>query len=205
MCIAPIGILNACDPRQAVLDAYEVTQVIDSGVGQDAGAAIAAAVAAAFLTDATPDSVIAASVADLRRGSEIPPLMHRALELAKAGRDYLLFRERFYERYLQPYVSNDPRESVPVALALFWLASGDAVRAVRYGANFGRDADTIATMAGAVGGALHGGSALPQEWVRAVTSVNPVDQRQLAEDLCRVVLTTISTAEERAGEITRLR
>ncbi|MGZ5432547.1 MAG: ADP-ribosylglycohydrolase family protein, partial [Thermoanaerobaculia bacterium] len=42
----------------------------------------------------------------------------------------------------------DARETVPVALSLFYLANGDPRQTILYGANFGRDADTIASMAG---------------------------------------------------------
>jgi hypothetical protein len=50
----------------------------------------------------------------------------------------------------------DSRETVPAAIALALLASGDPVTAVTYGANFGRDADTIACMAGYICGAFTG-------------------------------------------------
>jgi ADP-ribosylglycohydrolase len=45
---------------------------------------------------------------------------------------------------------------VPLTLALFLLADGEVERCVTYGANLGRDADTIASMAGAMAGALRG-------------------------------------------------
>jgi ADP-ribosylglycohydrolase len=48
---------------------------------------------------------------------------------------------------------------VPAALALSLLAKGDPETAIIYGANFGRDTDTIACMAGYICGAYAGLSA----------------------------------------------
>ena len=59
----------------------------------------------------------------------------------------------------------DPRESVAAALGIFLLADGDPVETILGCANFGRDADTIATIGGAIAGALRGASALPDDWV----------------------------------------
>ena len=80
----------------------------------------------------------------------------------------------------------DSRETVPLALALVWLADGDAQKAVEYGANFGRDADTIASMAGAVAGAMRGASALPQAWLDTLGS-QADKQRALADRMTRLV------------------
>ena len=57
------------------------------------------------------------------------------------------------------------QETVPCVLALFYLADGDPVKSIIYGANFGRDADTIATMVGSPCGAYKGVDGLRPEWV----------------------------------------
>ena len=51
---------------------------------------------------------------------------------------------------------------------------------ILYGANFGRDADTIASMAGALAGALHGASGLPGEWIAKIRASGRRDQAALA-------------------------
>ena len=68
MSISPMGIINACDPRRAVLETLDVASLIHNGASgfcRDAACAMAAAVAAAFLPDATPDTVIEAATAYL--------------------------------------------------------------------------------------------------------------------------------------------
>ena len=64
-------------------------------------------------------------------------------------------------------------------------------KAVVYGANFGRDADTIATMAGAVAGAFAGASALPRAWLDKL----PPEQEKLARDLAEAARKKAEEAE----------
>ena len=59
MCISPIGIINAGDPRRATLEAYEVTSLIHRGSPQDGALAMAARLPpAAFDPNADAESVI---------------------------------------------------------------------------------------------------------------------------------------------------
>ena len=84
------------------------------------------------------------------------PAIKAGVALATESDGYAAFREAFYERLLRPWPDRDerlstavdPRESVPAALGIFLLADGDPVETILGCANFGRDADTIATMAG---------------------------------------------------------
>jgi ADP-ribosylglycohydrolase len=50
-------------------------------------------------------------------------------------------------------------------------AQGEYVDAVLAGVNVGRDADTIAAMAGGIAGALHGAEAVPQRWRMRINRV----------------------------------
>jgi ADP-ribosylglycohydrolase len=191
MCISPLGIINPGNPRQAVLEAYEVASLIHHNFCRDAACSMAAAVAAAFAPDASVASVLDAAVAYL------PPrstrLMREAIAatLALAGEthDYESFRKRFYDERLLPGIAiADSRETVPVALALFYLAGGDPRQTIIFAANFGRDADTIASMAGAISGAFKGVSAFPPAWIEQATRENPRSQEKLAQELLDIVI-----------------
>jgi ADP-ribosylglycohydrolase len=92
----------------------------------------------------------------------------------------------------------DARETVPVALALFYLAQGDPQQTILFGANFGRDADTIASMAGALAGAFKGASAFPAPWLEKVEAENPRSQQALAEKLLDMVM---RRTEAMAGKV----
>jgi ADP-ribosylglycohydrolase len=190
MCISPIGIINAANPRQATLEAYDVASLIHHNFCRDAACAMAAAVAEAFNPAASVESILAAAVAYLppRSAAIMRGFIASTLEFARECGDYLRFRERFYaERLLPDIAIADARETVPVALALFGLAGGDPRQTIINGANFGRDADTIASMAGALAGAWRGASALPPAWVEKVKADSPRDHRALAGTLVGVI------------------
>lgn len=80
-------------------------------------------------------------------------LIETALELARSANDYFGFRTGYHQRFRRA-IACDSRETIPATLAICLLAGGDPWKAVTYGANFGRDADTIACMAGYVCGAF---------------------------------------------------
>ena len=65
--------------------------------------------------------------------------------------------------------------SVPAAFALLALTPHDPWRVCLAAADLGGDSDTIAAMAGAVGGALNGTAAFPPEAVTLVTTGNDLD------------------------------
>lgn len=52
--------------------------------------------------------------------------------------------------------------------------------------NYGRDCDSIATMSGAIAGALHGERAVPADWVRTVGEASRLDLHAPARDLADV-------------------
>lgn len=56
--------------------------------------------------------------------------------------------------------------SVPTALLAFLANPDDPAAAIRFAIRAGGDTDTIAAMAGALAGARHGATALPEPWVQ---------------------------------------
>ncbi len=192
MSIAPVGIVNAGHPRAAAAQAQELGSLIHTGdvaFCQDGAAAIAAAVAAGFAPDATIDSVLDAALRYLKpiSGTEVRTLIAEAIALAQSSGEYETFRSAYHERFRRP-IACDSRETVPATLALCWLAQGNPRDVIIYGANFGRDTDTIATMAGAICGALMGVDALPTPWVAKIQENSFGDQAQLAATLVAVAM-----------------
>lgn len=195
MCISPVGIVNACNPRQAALQAYNLASLIhvhDVGFCQDGAAAMAAAVAEAFRPAADIESVLEASTAYLQKvsGKDMLDRIAAAVSLARETNDFRAFTRALYDRADQFFcrITCDSRETIPLTLALFYLAGGDAERCVTYGANLGRDADTIASMCGAIGGALNGVEGIRPEWIAKVKQYSAVDQEELAAKLAGVAL-----------------
>jgi ADP-ribosylglycohydrolase len=191
MCISPMGIINAGNPRQAALETFETAALIHHNFARDGACSMAAATAEAFNPAASVDSILRASVEYLPAHSArlMRECIETTLALARDAGTYPAFRARYYsERILPGIAMPDARETVPVALSLFFLANGDPRQAVLYGANFGRDADTIASMAGALAGALHGASALPAEWVTKIRAGGRRDQAALTAMLVDITL-----------------
>jgi ADP-ribosylglycohydrolase len=183
MAIAPVGIVNAGNPRAAVAQAMEIASLIhvtNLAFCQDGAAAIAAAVAEALMPEATVDSVLKASTAYLKpwSGKEMLALVAAALELAGETGDYKVFRERYHDKFLQR-IACDSRETVPAALAIVHLAKGNPRLAASFGANFGRDADTVACMAAGICGALSGISPENAELIKRL----PVESQRAQADL----------------------
>ena len=71
-------------------------------------------------------------------------------------------------------------EAFALALACVQLACGEPIPAIVLAANLGRDADTIAAMAGALTGAWRGAEALPAEWRERCGTVHGVCIRATA-------------------------
>ena len=211
MCFSPVGIVNACNPRSAALQGYNLAALIhghDVGFCQDGAVAMAAGVAEAFRARATVASVVAATqdniIAD--SGAEMLDLIGRFLELAREDGDYEGFRERAYANAdtLFRRIGCDSRETVPVTVALFELAGGDVEKCVTYGANFGRDADTIASMCGALGGALNGVDGIRADWAEKAQRLTATDQQELAHDLVRTAVAKIRDRKAAISEFGKI-
>jgi ADP-ribosylglycohydrolase len=74
-------------------------------------------------------------------------------------------------------------ESVPAAFAVLAVYPDDPWQAVLLAASLGGDCDTIAAMAGAVAGAVHGLDSFPTAAVDTVRDVNNLDLDRLARQL----------------------
>jgi ADP-ribosylglycohydrolase len=200
MSISPMGLVNACNPRQAALETYDVAGLIHGAEAtfcRDAACAMAAAVAEAMNPAATVSSVIEAATEYLhpKSSAEMAGYIREAAALAREAGDYAAFREAYCKRNRQ-VIACDSRETVSCAFALFILADGDVNKAVAYGANYGRDADTIATMAGALAGAFSGAAAIRPEWLRKLEAGDS-GQTDLAHGLADVVRARARDARER--------
>jgi ADP-ribosylglycohydrolase len=173
MCIWPVGLVNAGNPLAAAAQAYSVAALIHVGEAdfcQDAAAAVAAAVAAGLrpgtsASDACSDALSAINPVS---GAQMRDLIGKAVSLACDASSYDEFRKRYQERFHQS-ISCDSRETVPAAFALAVLSNGRLPEAVELAANFGRDTDTIASMTGALCGAVAGPDTMPPKWAATLS------------------------------------
>jgi len=198
MYMAPVGLVNAADPAGAYAEALDIAGAHQSSYGREAAGVFAAAVAAACVPGATPDSVVTACLALAKDGTRTA--VERVCEVAARYSDFESALAPLREA-IAPYdtVGPDYRapsldarrpsrtraiEELPVALGMLVVSGGDYRHAVLGSVNYGRDCDSIATMAGAVAGAL--GSPVPQDWSKTVAEASRLDLWEPATTLARV-------------------
>ena len=200
MYMAPVGVVNAGDPAGAYAEAVEIGGAHQHSYGREAAAVFAAAVAAAMAPGATPGDVVDAALDLARDGTR-----GAIAAVVQEARGYTATREAIpaLRAAVAPYdtVGEDYRnpglgarrpsrlhsiEELPVALGMLVVANGGYREAVLGAVNYGRDADSTATMAGALAGALGGAPAVPAEWATAVAEASRVDLAEPARVLAAV-------------------
>ncbi|MFF1721617.1 ADP-ribosylglycohydrolase family protein [Streptomyces sviceus] len=198
MYMAPVGLVNAADPRAAYAEALDIAGAHQSSYGREAAGVFAAAVAAAAAPGATPDSVVTACLSLAKDGTRTA--IEKVCEVAAHHTDFESALRPLRDA-VAPYdtVGPDYRapslgarrpsrlhaiEELPVALAMLVVAGGDYRQAVLGAVNYGRDCDSIATMAGALSGAL--GFPVPDDWSKTVSEASRLDLWEPATTLTAV-------------------
>ncbi len=178
MYIAPIGVVNACDPHAAYDEAIAFAAGHQESFGLEAAGVLAAAVAAAFTPGTSIETVVTialgvakdgtreaiAEIADIATGlrgadhAEVVEAFHAALAPFSPMGDDVNHTRAKVGRLSAAYQPSrlGSIEELPLALG-FALVNGGAFRkTIEDGINSGRDTDSIGVMAGAILGALHG-------------------------------------------------
>ncbi|WP_326723767.1 ADP-ribosylglycohydrolase family protein [Streptomyces sp. NBC_00243] len=198
MYMAPVGLVNAANPAGAYAEALDIAGAHQSSYGREAAGVFAAAVAAACVPGATPASVIDTCLALAKDGTRA------AIEtVCEVAARYTNFESALgpLREAVAPYdtVGPDYRspslgarrpsrlhtiEELPIALGMLVLSGGDYGHAVLGSVNYGRDCDSIATMSGALAGAL--GSEIPRDWAKTVAEASRLDLETPAKSLTEV-------------------
>ncbi|MEU7005951.1 ADP-ribosylglycohydrolase family protein [Streptomyces sp. NPDC046332] len=216
MYVAPVGLINAAHPEAAYAEALDIAAPHQSSYGREAAGVFAAAVAAACAPGATPESVVTAalslakdgtrgaieSVAEVASGhtdfeSALLPLRQAVAPFDTVGPDY-----RAPSLGARRPSRLHAIEELPIALGMLLVGGGDYRRTVLGAVNYGRDCDSIATMAGAIVGALGGEAAIPPAWAKQVAEASRLDLHAPARALTAVAHEVFArdTARRRAHE-----
>jgi ADP-ribosylglycohydrolase len=166
MRIAPIGIVNAGEPHKAAEMAEIEAQISHYADGIWAARAVAASVAVAMV-DASTEEIIQAGLEQIPEDSWLGRTMHHAVNLCQENDEILDIWERLHTDFWTPSHSVSP-EAIPQIYSIFYFSDGDLRKGLFWAANFGRDADTIAAVVGALCGAKFGLSSIPESWVEKV-------------------------------------
>jgi ADP-ribosylglycohydrolase len=225
MYMAPVGVVNAADPRAAYAEAIDMAGAHQSSYGREAAGVFAAAVAAALTPGADVEDVLSAVLEVAHDGTRaaVAAVVDAVRGLAP-GADEETVRSTI-RAAVRPYdtVGDDYRapamdarrpsrtksiEELPVALGFCLAAGGDLRTAVLGAVNYGRDADSIATMAGAVCAGLGGPAAVPENWVRDVEQASRIDLGQVAKALAdaasEIIAADLAEAEAHRQRVTAL-
>jgi ADP-ribosylglycohydrolase len=192
MRVAPVGIVASSDDLQALVDLVVEASLAshNTSVALAGASAIAAAVSRGIDGGdlaSVIDSAVDAATEGAARGywvaaADVASRIRWAVSLAtpadpESGLDDL---------YRLVGTSLATQESVPAAFGVLATFPDEPWRVVCAAASLGGDSDTIAAMAGAVAGAIHGTSSFPAEAMRTVSSVNDLDLEATADALLRL-------------------
>ncbi len=210
MYMAPVGVVNACDPRAAYDEAIAFGAGHQESYGLEAAGVFAAAVAAAFVPGTSIDTVVD-TVLDLARDgtrAAIADIAEAAHDARRKGHDHAATTAAFHRvmarfspmgddvthtaakvgRLTDAYQPSRLRsiEELPLALGFALVNGGDFRRSVEDGVNSGRDTDSIGVMAGAILGALHGEGVIRDDDRRALDTANRLDLTASADRLAGI-------------------
>jgi ADP-ribosylglycohydrolase len=169
----------------------EIGGAHQSSYGREAAAVFAAAVAAAMTPGLSVDGVFDAVLGLARDGTRdaIEAVLQAAGNVDSGDwsaaipvlRDAVRPFDSVGETYREP--AQDSRrpsrlraiEELPVALGFLAVTGGDVRGSILGATNYGRDSDSIATMGGAIAGALGGQAAVPADWAETVATASKLD------------------------------
>ncbi|TGO06665.1 ADP-ribosylglycohydrolase family protein [Serinibacter arcticus] len=218
MYMAPVGLVNAGDPAAAYREAIDVTGAHQVSYGREAAGVFAATVAAAVAPGADVASVMAAATSLAKDGTAaaigavttaVTDLLARTpspttAQVRETIRDAVAPYDTVGPEYRKPAM--DARlpsrtkaiEELPAALGFVLAHDGDTRAAVLGAVNYGRDADSIATMAGAICGGLNGLDSVPADWRRDVATASRIDLDAVADVMTAVVRDVLADDAEAA-------
>jgi len=213
MYIAPVGIANAGDPRRAYDEALDLTAAHQSSYGREAAGVLAAAVAEALRVEATPATVVETCLRLAKDGTRtaIEAVADAAAkldgwrdgglaELRRAFAPYDSVGEHYATPALNARIPSRLHaiEELPIALGLLVATGGDYEETVLGGVNYGRDSDSIASMGGALAGAL--GNPLRRDWVDDVASASKIDIEEAGRTMAVVAAEIFARDTQRHQE-----
>jgi ADP-ribosylglycohydrolase len=189
MYMSPVGIINAGNPEAAYKEAIEIAGAHQSSYGREAAGVFAAAVATAMSPGATIDDVIENAISCAHDGtkSAIQAVTDEAKNVKSWETSFKQLRaamapfDSLGEAYREP--GPDARkpsrlkaiEELPLALAYLRVSKGNFEDGVLGAINYGRDSDSIATMFGALSGAMNGREAIPHNWAQTIEKESRID------------------------------
>jgi ADP-ribosylglycohydrolase len=225
----PVGLANMGAPQAAYAEAIDMFGTHQSSYGREAAGIVAACVAestrpgatvASVLQvatnlshDGTHDAIVAVVAAGQAHGIPASPDAERTLAraLRDAVRPYDLVGDDYRNQSLDARRPSRTKsiEELPIALGFLAAHCGDYTGAVLGAVNYGRDADSIAEMAGSIAAGLGGFACVPHDWLTQIEAASKMSLTEPARRMADVVRTLLDaemqTMAARGQVITQLR
>lgn len=164
MRVAPVGVYCAGDIDMAIEMAEIDARISHDRDGIWGAQAVAAAVAAA-MADGDIDEILAAAFAPVPKDSWLHYALTEAMRIVEEAKGSVFDAWMpLHDTLWCSYKAAVP-EAVAQAFGVLKLAHGDFRTGVTLAGNFGRDADTIGAIVGAVLGAKYGAARMPAAWI----------------------------------------
>jgi ADP-ribosylglycohydrolase len=203
MRISPVGLFNPGNLKRTIEDSIIVTMLThDNQLALSGACAISCAVSRALMPQADLFSVLQASLYGARQGEK------RGLDIAHevTGPSVVRRLEKAIEIGLSSISPAQKMtglgdcigaglhiaEAVPCAIGFVAANPGDPVGAIVGAVNVGYDTDTIATMTGAVAGALYGAASFPDHYLSTLEKANGLPIVPLAKKITAFAESRIS-------------
>lgn len=194
MKIFAVGLINPGNLDKAVQDTLTVCMPTHpNNIAISAAAAISAAVAKAMEDGATLDDVLEAGIYGAHEGFVLgsqkgktlaSPSVEKRIKLAvEIGKRGLGWEATMLELRDIVGAGLAAAEAIPCTFGILAANPNDAMGAIKMGVNIGDDTDTVATMVGAIAGALYGMSSIPEKYIRIINEVNKFDLERVARDI----------------------
>lgn len=210
MYIAPVGVVNAGNPKAAYDEAILFAMGHQSSYGLEAAGVLAACVAKAFEQDATVEDIVQTALKYAKDGTkkaiEELTAAARTLRSEKDNKDKVVQTfhsiiakyspmgddvHRKMEKVGIPSNHYTPSrlfsiEELPLALAFIVLHDGEFYPAIYDGINSGRDTDSIGVMIGVILGAKYGYQVIKDEDIELLESTNKLQLVERADQFCTI-------------------
>jgi ADP-ribosylglycohydrolase len=190
----PAGLVAPGDIEYAARMAAEISlPTHGSSVAVAGAAAVASAVSKAMESSASLDDIVVAAISGSqlgwRMGREVAaPSIDKKIVLAvKLARGAQPPTRAAREIYDVIGMGMEAHEAVPSAIGILIASGGHPMRAILLAVNTGGDTDTVAAIAGAIGGAWHGVGSIDQAMLTIVEKVNKLHLREVAYELSKLV------------------
>jgi ADP-ribosylglycohydrolase len=210
MYIAPIGVVNAGNPKAAYDEAILFAMGHQVSYGLEAAGVLAGCVAKAFEEGSTVDDIVQTAITLAKDGTKkaIQAVGVAAYELKREKHSYDEIVKTFHE-VLKPYspMGDDVGrhidkvgipsnhytpsrlfsiEELPMALGFMILNDGEFYKSLYDGINSGRDTDSIGVMTGVILGAMQGFGAVKEEEIDLIEQSSKLQLLQVADEFALV-------------------